>query len=148
MEKMESDLVNKKKNIIPSKNPPKSDICIDNSFEESNQKKKRRKKKKNDDSISNTSNDICFEKSKYEEPIMFDFLTEQDYNNYNKCESFFKNNFENIDLKNINKVITKLRNGKENTYLSNYVSSSESEDGGGDVTKCNDNCNGDNCNGD
>uniref|UniRef100_A0A8C9H4S5 tRNA-guanine(15) transglycosylase-like domain-containing protein n=1 Tax=Piliocolobus tephrosceles TaxID=591936 RepID=A0A8C9H4S5_9PRIM len=134
---MENDLVNKK-SIVSSKNLPKSAICLDTSFEESNIKKKRKKNKKNDDeNISNVNNDNYFEKYKHEEPMMFDFLTEQDYNNYNKCELFFKNHFENIDMKNINEVVTKLRNEKDNIYLSNYVSSS-SDSEGGDVTECND----------
>ncbi|CRG98622.1 queuine tRNA-ribosyltransferase, putative [Plasmodium relictum] len=82
-------------------------------------KKKRRNKNENENYESKDSI--------YEQPLLFDFLLEEDFKKYNDFVNFCENNFSNIDIKEVNNVINKLRKEK-NEYLLNYLSSSSEEE--------------------
>ncbi|SOV12927.1 queuine tRNA-ribosyltransferase, putative [Plasmodium gaboni] len=82
----------------------------------------------------NTTNSKCEEQyntsnnNYYEEPLGYNFLTEEDHANYNNFIKFCKDNFAYIDMKDINRVINKLREGPNKDYFCNYISSSDESD--------------------
>ncbi|SCM19810.1 queuine tRNA-ribosyltransferase, putative [Plasmodium berghei] len=63
----------------------------------------------------------------YKEPLPFDFLTENDYKEYDSFVNFFEENFSKINIKDINNKINEIRN-EENSYFSNYLNSSDESD--------------------
>ncbi|CRG98206.1 queuine tRNA-ribosyltransferase, putative [Plasmodium gallinaceum] len=106
--------INKNEESTKNKKKKKS---LEDIGENGIKKKKRRNK---------NENYICKD-STYEEPLLFDFLLEEDYKKYDTFVNFCENNFSNIDIKEVNNVINKLREEK-NKYLSNYLSSSSEEE--------------------
>ncbi|CAD2100124.1 queuine tRNA-ribosyltransferase [Plasmodium vinckei petteri] len=64
----------------------------------------------------------------YEEPLPFDFLTENDYKEYESFANFFEDQFSKINIKDINNKINEMKN-EGNSYFSNYLNSSDESDG-------------------
>ncbi|SOV13079.1 queuine tRNA-ribosyltransferase, putative [Plasmodium sp. gorilla clade G2] len=83
---------------------------------------KRENEKINEQQCNNTNNNY------YEEPLGYNFLTEEDHRNYNNFIKFCKDNFAYIDMRDINRVINKLREGPNKDYFCNYISSSDESD--------------------
>ncbi|SBT70423.1 queuine tRNA-ribosyltransferase, putative [Plasmodium malariae] len=75
----------------------------------------------------NTNGIVNDTNSDYDEPLLFDFLTKENYEQYNNFVNFCEINFSGIDLKDVNDTVDHLRRGN-NVYLSNYVSSSSEEE--------------------
>ncbi|EUD65207.1 queuine tRNA-ribosyltransferase [Plasmodium inui San Antonio 1] len=67
----------------------------------------------------------------HQEPIPFDFFTEEDYKKYDDFVKFCEESFAYIDMEDVNKQIAllKSRGGQAELYLSNVVTSSGDEGG-------------------
>lgn len=105
-----------------------------NSTSSVNQKSKKKKIKVGSDIESNggeMARGDSLQSRVHQEPIPFDFFTEDDYKKYNEFVNFCEESFAYIDMEDVNKHISDLRSrgGQAELYLSNVVSSSSDEGG-------------------
>ncbi|SBT31224.1 queuine tRNA-ribosyltransferase, putative [Plasmodium ovale wallikeri] len=86
-----------------------------------------KKKMKNAISASDIGNINRSTKSEYEEPLSFDFLTKQNYKEYDDFVNFCETNFAYIDMREVNNVISEMKKNNV-SYLANCLSSSSEEE--------------------